>query len=292
MKTGFAIAFMILSIVIHKFEGVFTKKYSAKNTKGGFIFTAIVSFFSMLFFLLMDFISDENGLHFGLPVLLWGFFSGVCFAAASMTMYWALEHGPYGLTTFISSLGILITIGYGIVIGEKVSLLSWIGIVLIGLSLYLIKARGGRRDKTKMTAKWMAVLVFSVLCSSAFSVLQRQQQRMFVNAYDNEFMIVTLSVSAVILFVAGMMKDGKFLKDIFRHGFLYAAGGGVSNGLTNLLTLLVYTMVPISFVAPMKTGMNIVIAFLIARLIFKEKYTVRQYVGVSLGCVALVLFNI
>jgi glucose uptake protein GlcU len=105
-------------------------------------------------------------------------------------------------------------------------------------------------------------------------------------------MVITLAVSSLILLTVGLIKDGKCLKTVFKNGFFYAAGGGVANGVTNFLSLLVYTLVPISFAAPVKTGISIVIAFLIAVLIFKEKYTFRQYCGVILGCIALVLFNI
>lgn len=292
MRTVLAILLITLSLFIHKIEGIFSKKYSAKHDKGGFVFTAFVSFFSMVVFLLKDLISDANGLQFDKPLITFGLIAGVCFATASMTMYWVLGHGPYGLSSLVSSYSVLITVGHGLIIGERLSLLSWVGVLLICASLFLIMARREADEKTKISASWLAVLVFSVLCAAVFGVLQRQQQIAFSNAYNSEFMVITLSVSALLLFVAGVIKDGKHVKDVFKYGFFYAAGGGVANGVTNFLTLFVYTLVPISFAAPMKTGISIVMAFLIARLIFKEKYTLRQYCGVALGCIALILFNI
>lgn len=292
MRTILAILLIILSLFIHKIEGIFSKKYSAEHNKGGFVFTAFVSFFSMVVFLLKDLIGNPNGLQFEKPMISLGLIAGACFAAASMTMYWVLEHGPYGLSSLVSSYGVLITIGHGLIVGERLSFLSWVGVVLICASLFLIMARRQEDEKIKISVQWLPVLVFSVLCTAAFGVLQRQQQIAFSNVYNNEFMVITLSVSAVLLFAAGVIKDGKYLKDVFKYGFFYAAGGGVANGVTNFLTLLVYTLVPISFAAPMKTGISIVMAFLIARLIFKEKYTLRQCCGVALGCIALILFNI
>lgn len=292
MKTAFAIFLMILGIFIHKIEGVFTKKYGTKHNKGGFVFTSIISFFSMLFFLCKDLVTDASGLQFEKSLMCFGLIAGVCFATASMTMYWVLGHGPYGLSSLISSYSVLITIGHGLIIGESLSILSWVGVMLVCVSLFLIMTRKQSDEKLRITIKWLAVLIFSVLCAAAFGVLQRQQQIEFLNAYDNEFMVITLTVSSILLFTAGAIKDGKYLKDVFKYGFFYAAVGGVSNGATNFLSLFVYTLVPISFAAPMKTGIGIVISFLIARLIFKEKYTGRQYLGVAHGCIALVLFNI
>ena len=292
MKTALAIFLIVLCVFFHKFEGIFTKKYSARYNKGGFIFTSIISFFSMLFFLLKDLIFDAKGLQFEKPLVVLGLISGFCFALASMTMCWVLGHGPYGFTNLISSFSVLIITGYGLLIGETLSFLSRVGILLIVVSLCLVMPREQKNEKTKVTAKWLIVLVFSTVCSATFGILQRQQQIEFSNAFDHEFMIVTLTVSAILLFAVGVIKDGRDLKFIFRYGFLYAAGGGTANGITNFLTLFVYTLVPISFAAPMITGMGIVISFLIARFIFKEVYTRRQYLGVALGCVAVVLYNI
>ena len=85
---------------------------------------------------------------------------------------------------------------------------------------FLIMTRKQSDEKLRITVKWLAVLIFSVLCAAAFGVLQRQQQIDFSNAYDNEFMVITLTVSSLLLFIAGVIKDGKNLKDVFKYGFL------------------------------------------------------------------------
>ena len=290
MKTVFAIILMTIGLLVHKCEGIFTKKYNAKHNKGGFIFTAIVSLFSMIFFLANDLITDKNGLQFGMPVIIYGIIGGVFFSAACITMYYALQWGSFGLTNLLASFGILITIVHGLFLGETITWLSWVGISLIAISIFLVK--GGEKEDIKFTPKWLIMTIFAILTAGVYGILQRQQQVEFNSSLNNEFMMVVLAVSAISLFIIGVIKDGKDLKDIFKHGFFYAAGGGISNGLTNFLTLYVYTLVPISFAAPMKTGIQILLSFVIASLIFKEKYSKRQYLGVALGTIALVLFNI
>lgn len=290
MTTVFAILLMTLSLLVHKFEGIFTKKYNGKHNKGEFIFTSIISLFSMIFFLAKDLITDKSGLQFGGPVIIYGVIGGIGFATASITMYYALKWGSFGLTSLLSSFGILITIAHGLFLGETISWLSWIGIALIGISIFLVK--GGKEEKVKFTTKWLIMTVFAILTAGLYGILQRQQQVEFNSSLNNEFMIITLGVSATCLFIVGVIKDGKHLKEVFKHGFLYAAGGGMANGLTNFLNLYVYTLVPISFAAPMKTGISILLSFIIANIIFKEKYSKKQYLGVVLGTTALILFNI
>jgi drug/metabolite transporter (DMT)-like permease len=47
-----------------------------------------------------------------------------------------------------------------------------------------------------------------------------------------------------------------------------------------------------SFVAPTNAGVSIIISFALSKLIFKEKFSWLQYLGVALGGIALILFNI
>ena len=285
------VLWIVLGRLVHQLEGVFIKKYNAKHEKGGFIFTAIVSLFSMLFFLLTDIVTDENGLRFSSDLIVYGVIGGVCFCAASFLTYLALGCGSFVLSRLILSYGILITIVHGLFLGETISLLGWIGIALIAVSLYFVKGNNDG-ESVKITKKWILYITLSVVFAGVFGILQRQQQIVFEHAYDNEFMIISLAVSALCLFVGGIVKDGKDLKYIFKHGSLYAVGAGFSNGATNLLTLYVYTLVPMSFVAPTSAGVSIVVSFLISKLLFKEKFSKMQYLGVILGGVALILFNL
>ena len=82
------------------------------------------------------------------------------------------------------------------------------------------------------------------------------------------------------------------MKYILKNGGLYAMGAGFSNGGTNLLQLFAFTLLPMSLVAPMTSGASILISFVISKVIFKEKFSKLQYVGVILGGIALVLFNL
>lgn len=285
------ILLIVLGRFLHQFEGVFIKRYNAKHEKGGFIFTAIVSLFSMVFFILTDIITDEKGITFDSSLIIYGVIGGICFCLASFLTYLALGCGSFVLSRLVLSYGILITVVHGLFLGESITVLGWIGIALIAFSLYLVKGNGDG-ENVKITKKWLVYITLSVVFAGVFGILQRQQQIVFAHAYDNEFMIISLFVSALCLFIGGIYKDGKDLKYILKNGALYAVGAGFSNGATNLLTLYVYTLVPMSFVAPTSAGVSIVISFLLSKLLFKEKFSKTQYLGVVLGGVALILFNL
>lgn len=81
-----ALCLIVLSTGVHQLEGVMTRKYNEKNKQVGFLFTAMVSLFAMLFFL----VSDRNGLQFSAQLLPYGLAAGVCYCTASFLTYVAL----------------------------------------------------------------------------------------------------------------------------------------------------------------------------------------------------------
>ena len=272
-------------------EALLTKKYSEKHARGGMIFTAIVSLASMLFFLFADIITDQNGLQFTIPIMIYGLVAGLAFCSASFITFIALGCGSFVLSKLILSYGVIITVIHGLFLRETLSVFGWLGIALIVVSLYFMKGDDDG-EQVKINKKWVITIGLSVLLAGLFGVLQRQQQKQFNHLYDNEFMIVTLAFSGVILLIVGLLKDGKDIKDVLKYGVPYSFGAGLVNGASNLLNLLAYTLLPMSLVGPIGSGVAILISFIVSKLVFKEKFSKRQLLGVVLGGIALILFNL
>lgn len=288
---------IVLAVCSGLTEGLLIKKYNQKHTKGGFIFTAIVSLCSMLFFLLLDIVTDDSGLYFPSQMLPYALLAGILYCMASVMTYFALNCGSFAITMLILSYALVFSTVYGLIfLKESASVFTYSGFVLIALSLFFVRGETEKQEdgeyKKKFSAVWLVCIVLSVLGAGMFGVLQRMQQIRFNDAVTNEFMVVALACSAVILFVVGFMKDKKDCLYILKNGSPYAMGAGVANGATNMLNMLAYTMIPISIAAPTEAGVKIVISFLLSCFVFKEKFLKRQIVGVVLGAIAVVLLNI
>lgn len=91
-------------------------------------------------------------------------------------------------------------------------------------------------------------------------------------------MTIALSISFVCLFVIGLSKSPQDFSYVIKHGFLYTIGAGLSNGVTNMLGLVLVS--------------EIIASFLLSTLILKEKFEKRQALGVILGGLAIVCLNI
>ena len=290
--TVIALLLATLGTGIHQVEGIMIKKYNSKHSKGGFIFTALISLFAMLFF----FITDKGGLKFPVEMIPYGIASGAFYCMASFLTFVAFGCGSFVLTNLFLSYSLLFSVGYGLfVLNDPATPLTYIGLALMMISVFLVRGAkndGSGEEKVKVSLKWIICVALSVIGSGMFGVMQKLQQVKFEKSCDNEFMIVTLGFSAAVLLIAGIIMNGKDLLYILRHGGLYASAAGVSNGATNLLNLVVNAMIPISIAAPTRSGIKIVVSFLISLFIFKEKLTKRQITGVIIGAAALILLNL
>lgn len=269
-------------------ESVLIRKYTDKHSTGSMLFTGIISLFAMAFFL----ITDTDGFHPSAAILPYAAAFGALYCVAYLLTFTALACGPFTLSMLVISYCLVFPIVYGIVwLGESVTLLTCAGFLLLALSLYLV--RGTKADdEHKITFKW--VLAISVVCvgNGVLSILQKVQQLRFDNAQNHEFMVISLGLSAAILIVSGILRDRKDLKEIVRYGLPCAGLAGVSNGATNLLTLFVNNLMPLSIAAPLSSGVKMVLSYVCSGLLLKEHYGKRQIIGVGIGIAALICLNI
>ncbi len=288
--TIIALLLNVLATCIHQVEGVAIKKYNAKHNDGGYIFIALVSLVAMLFFI----VTDNNGVNITLDMLPYGIASGIFYASASILTFVAYATGSFVLTNLFLSYSLLFSVGYGLIfLKEPANFLTYIGLGVMLISVFLV--RGEKRDATekmKISFKWVACVVISMVGSGMFGVMKKLQQVKFDRACDNEFMVVTLAFSAAVMLIMAMVKDGRNILRVIRYGAPYAGVAGLANGATNLLGLVVNTLIPISIAAPTGSGVKILVSFLLALFVFKEKLSKRQIAGVVLGTVALILLNL
>ncbi|MBQ9117061.1 MAG: EamA family transporter, partial [Clostridia bacterium] len=270
----------------------FIKRFTSLPAKGCFFFTGLVSLFSILFFL----ITDKGGLCVSIEVFLYGAVAGVLYCVASLLTFIALGCGSFAMSMLILSYSGVFNIVYGLAfLRESVSVFTYVGLSLMMISLFLFRGKSKTDEDIKAKAlslKWLICIVISVTGCGLYGIVMRMQQIRFDNTRTNEFMIVTLGLSALILFIVGAVKDGRDTIDILKNGGLWAAGAGLSNGATNAISLLLNTMLPFTIVSPIRSGAKILLSFLLSLVLFKEKFLKRQIAGVIIGTAALVFLNI
>lgn len=279
---------IVLKTIANISESVLIKKYNAVHSAGGMFFTGVLSLFALAFF----FVSDKNGFSFPSEMFPYAIAFGLIYCISYFLTFVALACGSFTLSMLIISYSLVFPILFGVIfLHESVSVFTCIGFILLMISLFFVRENKDEKEK-KFSVKWLISIIIVMLGNGLLAIIQKIQQLKFNNKCNNEFMIIGLAVSASVLLVGGIIKDRKQLKEIIRYGIPYAGTAGVANGINNLLTISVNNLLPLSIVSPVFSGMKIVVSFLSATILFKEKYMKRQILGVGIGVISLVFLNL
>ena len=275
-------------------ESVIVKSYANRYKSGGMIMNAMIALFAFLFFVITDIVSTD-GFYFPSGMIPLGLINCTLYAIGFYSMFLAFQVGPYGLSRLIANFSLLFSVFYGIVIlHESTTVFTYIGIVLIFAALFLMNYIGAAKgdEERRISLKWIACIAATVISNGFIAILGRMQQIRFDNACTNEFQMISIGGSFVLLAVIGLIIDRDKLKSVLTHGTLYGVCAGIANGAKNLISLAVFLFVPMSSASPMKIGVGIALTFIASKLLYKEKYTVTQIIGVICGAVAVLLLSV
>lgn len=275
-------------------ESVMVKAYATRYKSGGMIMNSLIALFAFAFFVITDIVSTD-GFYFPSQMIPLGLINCILYAAGFYSMFLAFKVGPYGLSRLISSFSLLFSVFYGIVVlDEKTTALTYVGIVLIFVALFLMNYVGAGKDKdeAKISFKWIVYITITVVSNGFISILGRVQQIRFNNACTNEFQMISIGGSFLLLAVLGLIIDRDKLKSVLTHGTLYGLGAGVFNGAKNLVSLMVFLCIPMSTASPMKIGVGMALTFAVSKIFYKEKYSLFQIFGVVFGAAAVLLLSV
>ncbi|MBQ6823311.1 MAG: EamA family transporter [Clostridia bacterium] len=281
---------IFLNTVLAQGEGMIVRGYARRHGNGGMMMNAITALFASLFFL----VTDKGGFNVPPAMLPLALLNACLFGAGFYFTYVAYRIGPYGLTRLLSGFYVLFTVFYGIVVlKEPTTPWIYLGIVLILVAMVLINGVKAAKEKEKgVSVKWLLSVLISLAANGFIGILTRMQQLKFENACSNEFQFISIGGSFVFLALLSLLSERKDLRRVLKTGSLYGLCTGVLNGAKNFITLAVYLYLPLSVVSPMSMGLGFLATFATAIFLYKEKYTLQQYIGIGIGVVAILLLSI
>lgn len=205
----------------------------------------------------------------------------------------ALASGPVSLSTLLYSFGFLPPIFYSaIFLNESVSLLQWLGILLLFPALYLIihKKDGGR-----VALKWLFYALLSALLSGTTAILQKTHQ---LSVYAKELPIFLLfafffsacfSVCGIFIFrkAKPIQSTTSTTLDKFSPYLL-----GLFVGALNFLNLTLAGKIPAIVLFPVYNVGSLILTSVLSLLLFREKTTRRQFYGFCIGVIAILIIGL
>lgn len=270
-------------------QSVFRKQYSLRCEGGDYFFSTLVSFFSLLFFIL-----TAGKISLNTEILSYAVGFAAVFALATVYLGMALKIGSLSITSLILSYSLIIPTFYGFLfLNEKITALKCGGILLFLISLFLVRAETKNDDKTnKPTARWIIYVLIAFVSNGMCSVVQNAQQRRFNGTQNSNFMILALIISTAVLLVFSLIFERNTILNTLKKGMFLSAACGICNGATNYLVMTIIAVVATSVFFPVLSAGGLVLTFIISVALYREKFIPRQIVGFACGFASLVLLNI
>jgi drug/metabolite transporter (DMT)-like permease len=216
-----------------------------------------------------------------------GILFGILVLAQSYTYMWALEIGPFSYTSVIVSLASLIAAVSGLFFGESIDLFQYFGMGVMVLCIIFSTDRnnGSRRS----SLKWLFVALVSCLTNGFVGVMQKIHQSTEYKGQSTAFLVSAFAfmtaVSALIwLYERKKSGESKFNPNAKQIAF--ALISGATFAVPHTANLYLAGAMPSAVFFPIINTGGLILTLLAATLLFKEKLSHLQWVGIALGLIS------
>lgn len=283
--------------------GNVTKKYytlkASKTAEREYLFSAISCAIAALVLLIWGGFQIPSLFTFLLAVAF-----GIVTMLQTVTNMAALQCGPMSYTTVIISCSTLLSALSGACFfGEKIGWAQIVGIAFMLVSFVLAAEQQNQASKEKKTNwKWFSLCMAAFFATGGIGIMQKVHQSSAYKGELNAFLIVAFFISALVClgFVwIYKRKNGKNVnamqaeqtkKDRKRTWVLWGVMilNGISVALNNKWNLYLSGVMDSAVFFPIVNGGGLVLTTLAATLLFHEKLSKKQWIGLAFGILSVV----
>ena len=281
---------LVISMAAFLGGGIVRKYFMSKGVSNAstYLFNAAASVVSAAVLFVWGGVENLSGF-----TLLLGIAFGLVVAIHTITNLMALEIGPMSYTQVIISFSTLISAMSGAIFwNEKIEWAHWVGIGLMLVSFVLAVER--KNDEKGVSFRWLAMSVISFLFCGGIGIMQKLHQTSAYKEELNGFLVTAFAVSflfslALWFFArkketADSGEDGKSLLVFIALTIL----NGVAVAANHKLNLYLSGVMASAVFFPIVSGGGLVTTTLAAVVIFKERLTLKQWIGILFGTVSVI----
>lgn len=277
--------------------GNITRKYftdrTASTSSSGFVFNAVTCAAAALVILCMGGFGSLSVFTLLLALLF-----GAVVALQGIVTVGALKCGPMSYTTVITSFSTLITALSGVMFfGEHLGAVQIVGIALVLASFVLAVKSDG--EKKSAGAKWLILCIIAFITTGGIGIMQKLHQSSDFKEELNAFLIISDLTAALICAVSAIVlksREGRAAIEkpaCNQKGMLVLLAimllNGICIALNGKFNLFLSGVMDSAVFFPTVNGGGLVLSTVAAIVLFKERLTLKQWIGILLGTAAVVL---
>ena len=263
------------------------------NSTGIYQYTASVSMICCLFLWILSGFNVKVSLYTVIMAILFG----TLIMGQIMSSALAMKIGPWAYTAVMMSLSTVIPALSGVLFwNEKLGVNKILGIILM-IICFVLSVKNNEEDinKKKSNVKWFLLSLIASLCTGGFGILQKMHQS---SVYKNElsmFLVISFAFSGLISYIIMNIKGikNKTNKNHFNKKIiLFFALAGIGTAFNHSINLYLSGAMESAVFFPVMSGGELVFVTLTSVLIFKEKLSKKQWIGLMCGILATIILCI
>ena len=288
-------ALLLCSVLCAGLKSVFSKKSNDCLDENNNIYT-----FNLFLFLTGGIIFLALGWQEIFPLrtemvimaVLYAFFT----LSSQILLMQATKHGDVALTSMFYSSGFLVPIIFSaIVYNEKILLRQYFGIAILLISFAIgVKIRGRNhtenailegKKQNYVSLKWLIFAVSAMLAAGCVAVIQKAFRMSAHKDRMYGFLVIAFALMVLAMLIIMPKKRSKPKKGFYQTAILI----GLCMAGANILNLYLSGVLLSVIVFSVLNGGAIVSSAVFARILVKEKLSVRKKIGVALAICSILL---
>lgn len=220
----------------------------------------------------------------------------------SYFMLRAYDSGSFAYTSVIVSLSTIIPAFSGAIFWDETLYPAQIAGIVLLIACFMLCV-GKDKEKKQMSVKWLVYVFLAFLSTGFIGVMQKVHQS---SAYANElngFLIISFAISAISAGICAVIAvnrktDGQNTaensEEKTKKGAIYPILiilSGVGVALNNVINLYLSGKVASAVFFPIVNGGGLILVTLCAVVLYREKLSVKQWIGIIVGIISVVLLS-
>ena len=287
MKYVFLVIVVLGVCVQNIFKKQFNTKAETKTDKNACLKYSFMVVLTAAIFLGIIYIFKFS---FCLESLGYATLFAICYSATSFSSFMSIKEGSLSLSALIISFSTMLPVLFGIgFLDEKLTLVGGTGLLFLSLSLVFISKV---KKEEKINIKWLIYLAVSFLGNGFCSIIQKVHQINVVGDYSICFQFIAMVISTMLFaIILAVRKSGSILVFSKKYG-KYTVLTGIANAIVNVLMLYLAVNMDSVILYPIVSAGGILLTFITALTLYKEKLNKVQYIGYLFGIVSIILLGL
>ena len=256
-------------------------KCGIKNTDSN-VATALRTIIVLIFSWIMVFISKSQSTLYNIntKTLIFLILSGIATGASWLCYFKALKIGDVNKVTPIDKSSTILTMLMAFIfLGEEITFIKGISMILIGIGTYLMIIKKENVTVENKSNAWLIYALGSAIFASLTSILGKVGIENIDSTLGTAIRtIVVLIMAWIVVFVS---KKQNTIRDIDKNSWIFLFLSGIATGGSWLCYYRALQMGPASIVVPIDK-LSILVTIVFSYIVFKEKLNKKSALGLLL----------